>query len=131
MFHQQANPVMTAYKLVIFKFDKFGFTTLVESKVMSYEERLFAKFHRQVFVWIDKWYGLTLDDIRQIEDETKHSLERVKESAIKDICRFRLRQKICILIFSNGLSNKYVVIGYPTDGELVEIFVISKWNKPL
>ena len=39
--------------------------------------RLFRNFHRQVFCWLDEWYGLTMDDIRRIEDETKQELDKV------------------------------------------------------
>ncbi|KFD71224.1 hypothetical protein M514_04932, partial [Trichuris suis] len=38
-------------------------------------KRLFHVFHREVFCWMDNWYGLTMDDIRQIEDETKKELD--------------------------------------------------------
>jgi hypothetical protein len=31
--------------------------------------------NRKLFCWTDKWYGLTIDDIRQIEEETKKDLD--------------------------------------------------------
>ena len=39
--------------------------------------RLFRNFHRQVFCWMDEWYGMTMDDIRRIEAETKQELDKV------------------------------------------------------
>lgn len=30
--------------------------------------------HRQAWVWQDEWYGLTIDDIRQLEEETQRVL---------------------------------------------------------
>ena len=42
------------------------------------ERRLFTKFHRQLFCWIDKWHGLTMADIRRIEDEVQAELTKVK-----------------------------------------------------
>lgn len=30
----------------------------------------------QVFCWTDRWYGLTMDDIRAIEEKTKEELDR-------------------------------------------------------
>lgn len=39
--------------------------------------RLFTNFHRQVFCWIDSWFGLTMDDIRAIEDKTREELNEV------------------------------------------------------
>ena len=44
---------------------------------MNAERRVFTKFHREVCCWIDKWYGLTMEDIRRIEDETKRILVEV------------------------------------------------------
>jgi hypothetical protein len=49
-------------------------------------------FCRQVFCWIDRWYGLTMEDIRAIEDKTKEELDRVSR-----LYFFVLRNEICIL----------------------------------
>jgi len=69
------RPVMTCYKLVTCHFNWFGLQTRVEKLIHKYEMRLFTKFHRQVFCWIDNWYGLTLDDIRDLEVEVQRELE--------------------------------------------------------
>lgn len=39
--------------------------------------RLFRNFHRQVFCWLDEWYGMTMEDIRRLEAEAKEELDRV------------------------------------------------------
>ncbi|VDK57658.1 unnamed protein product [Anisakis simplex] len=39
--------------------------------------RLFSKFHREVFCWIDNWYGLTMADIRAIEEKAQKELDEV------------------------------------------------------
>jgi hypothetical protein len=44
------------------------------------ERRIFTNFHRQVFCWTDKWHGLTMQDIREIEDKTKRELDEVFEN---------------------------------------------------
>jgi len=41
------------------------------------ERRIFSNFHRQVFCWTDQWFGLTMADIRAIEDKTKVELDEV------------------------------------------------------
>ena len=41
------------------------------------ERRVFTNFHRQIFCWMDQWYGLTIEDIRAIEEKTKHELDQV------------------------------------------------------
>lgn len=71
------QPVMTCYKLVTCEFKWFGLQTRVESFIQKAERRLFTNFHRQVFCWIDRWHGLTMEDIRAIEDNTKEELDRV------------------------------------------------------
>lgn len=35
---------------------------------------------RQVFCWMDSWYGLTMDDIRAIEEKTKEELDKQRKS---------------------------------------------------
>lgn len=49
------------------------------------EKRLFTKFHRQVFCWLDKWIDLTMDDIRRMEEETQKELDEVTEDCILDL----------------------------------------------
>ena len=41
------------------------------------ERRIFLNFHRQVFCWVDKWHGLTMKDIRELEEKTKKELDEV------------------------------------------------------
>jgi len=74
------DPVMTCYKLVTCEFKWFGFQKRVEGIIHRYEKRLFSNFHRQLFCWIDRWYELTMDDIRQIEEDTRRELERQRAS---------------------------------------------------
>lgn len=73
---KKANPVMTCYKLVSCEFKWFGLQTRIENFIQKSERRLFTTFHRQVFCWTDRWYGLTMDDIRAIEEKTKEELDR-------------------------------------------------------
>ena len=89
-----AEPVMTAYKLVTVEFKWFGFQNKVESFIQKVcihslsrpkpnlvleqtERRIFLNFHRQVFCWIDRWHGLTMQDIRELEEKTKRELDEV------------------------------------------------------
>jgi len=73
------EPVMTAYKLVTMKFKWFGLQNRVESFIDKSEKRLFTTFHREVFCWTDKWHGLTMDDIREIEEKTKKELDEQRK----------------------------------------------------
>lgn len=33
--------------------------------------------NRQVFCWIDKWYGMTMEDIRALEEKVREELDKV------------------------------------------------------
>lgn len=71
----KVDPVMTCYKLVTVEFKWFGLQTRVENYIHKSEQRLFTVFHRQLFCWLDRWHGMTMDDIRKIEDKTKEELD--------------------------------------------------------
>jgi hypothetical protein len=73
------QPVMTCYKLVTVEFKWFGLQNRVESFIQKSERRLFTNFHRQVFCWMDLWHGLTMEDIRAIEDRTQEELEALRQ----------------------------------------------------
>uniref|UniRef100_A0A915L7P2 Phosphatidylinositol transfer protein n=1 Tax=Romanomermis culicivorax TaxID=13658 RepID=A0A915L7P2_ROMCU len=77
---KHCSPVMTCYKLVIVEFKWWGFQNRVESLIQKQERRIFHMFHRQVFCWIDRWYGYTMDDIRKLEDVTKEELNKQRLS---------------------------------------------------
>ncbi|ESO97894.1 hypothetical protein LOTGIDRAFT_209091 [Lottia gigantea] len=84
------KPVMCAYKLVRVHFKWWGLQNKVEKLIQKQEERLFTNFHRQVFCWTDKWYPLTMNDIRELEEKTKEELDQarvhgeVKGMVVKD-----------------------------------------------
>ncbi|CAB1348681.1 unnamed protein product [Coregonus sp. 'balchen'] len=61
----------------IFKSEKTGRGPLGPN--WKQEKRLFTKFHRQLFCLIDKWIGLTMEDIRRIEEETQKELDEMRE----------------------------------------------------
>jgi len=69
------DPVMTAYKLVTIQFKWWGLQDRVENFIHTTERRIFLNFHRQVFCWTDKWYGMTMADIRELEEKTKQELD--------------------------------------------------------
>nr|XP_056715516.1 phosphatidylinositol transfer protein beta isoform isoform X1 [Euleptes europaea] len=71
-------PKMCAYKLVTIKFKWWGLQNKVENFIQKQEKRIFTNFHRQLFCWIDKWIDLSMEDIRQMEDETQRELEALR-----------------------------------------------------
>ncbi|KAI8889327.1 phosphatidylinositol transfer protein [Backusella circina FSU 941] len=74
-WQQTCKPVMTCYKLVYIEFKWFGIQAKVESFIANTVHTLFTKFHRQLFCWTDKWYGMTIDDIRGLETQIKKDLD--------------------------------------------------------
>jgi len=76
----KTQPLMTCYKLVKSEFKWFGLQTRVENFIQSTDERLFRNFHRSLFCWVDKWHGLTIEDIRRIEHEAKEQLDESRKN---------------------------------------------------
>jgi len=76
------DPVMTCYKLVTVQFKWFGLQGRIENFVQRTERRIFTNFHRQVFCWIDRWHGLTIEEVREIEERYNRDLNsaRIKGS---------------------------------------------------
>lgn len=73
-------PIMCAYKLVTCDFKWWGLQNRVEAMLHNQEKRIFLNFHRQLFCWMDKWYGLTMADIRALEEEAKHELDKQRHT---------------------------------------------------
>lgn len=61
------KPVMCSYKLVNVAFEVWGFQTKVETYVHSCIREILLLGHRQAFAWIDEWYNMNLDDVREYE----------------------------------------------------------------
>jgi len=77
------TPIMTEYKLATVEFKVWGLQTKAEAwlqKAMVRDVLLLG--HKQAFCWIDEWYGLTMDDIRVIEEETKIMLDKVRNGTL-------------------------------------------------
>ncbi|CAL8101549.1 unnamed protein product [Calicophoron daubneyi] len=72
-------PIMCAYKLVTCEFKWWGIQSRVETMLQNQERRIFLNFHRQLFCWIDKWHGLTMADIRALEEKAKQELDKQRE----------------------------------------------------
>ena len=69
-----AEPLMTAYKQVTIEFNYWGLQGKVERWAQGFERKLFTRFHRQLFCWIDEWYGWDMEDVRAYEDQTARLL---------------------------------------------------------
>ena len=75
---------MTCYKLVKVEFNKALIGGKIERLAMHYYHELFTMFHRQLFCLIDEWHGMTIEGIRQFEEETKRALDEQREKPLTD-----------------------------------------------
>ncbi|KAK7055017.1 hypothetical protein SK128_015980 [Halocaridina rubra] len=73
---KKTEPIMTCYKLVKCEFKWFGLQTVMEINIQDFERRIFTVFHRQLFCWMDEWYGLSMEEIRRLENRTMKELGR-------------------------------------------------------
>ena len=71
-------PKMTCYKLYQVQFKWWGLQTKVQSIIFKAVRRLLTNFHRQLFCWLDLWFGMTMEDIRELEEKTKGELDRLR-----------------------------------------------------
>ncbi|KAG0551584.1 hypothetical protein BDA96_01G435700 [Sorghum bicolor] len=69
-------PVMTTYKLVIMDAPIWGLGERLEDCIIAGERALFLACHRLCFAWIDEWYGMTMEQIREMERQTDMLLKK-------------------------------------------------------
>ncbi|CAL8076921.1 unnamed protein product [Calicophoron daubneyi] len=69
--------IMCAYKLCRVEFKYWGMQKRIEQFIHDYALRkTMVRAHRQVWTWQDEWYGLTIEDIRKLEQETARALAK-------------------------------------------------------
>ncbi|XP_040993113.1 phosphatidylinositol transfer protein 2-like isoform X2 [Juglans microcarpa x Juglans regia] len=73
-WQNRCNPVMTAYKLVTIDAPYWGFGSRLEQALIAGEKALFLESHRNCFSWIDEWYGMTVQQIYELEQLTHSAL---------------------------------------------------------
>ena len=70
-----SSPMMCAYKLVEVEFKCMLLQSKIENIIQSKSRQIVTYFFRQLFCWMDNWYGLTIEEIRQLEENTKKELD--------------------------------------------------------
>ncbi|CAG9786738.1 unnamed protein product [Diatraea saccharalis] len=63
------QPIMCCYKAVNVKFEIWGLQTKVEEYVQGAIREILLLGHRQAFAWMDDWYNMTIEDVREYERE--------------------------------------------------------------
>lgn len=75
------HPVMTTYKLVTMDAPIWGLGERLEDCIIAGERALFLACHRLCFAWIDEWYGMTVEQIREMERQTDMLLKKTLKKA--------------------------------------------------
>lgn len=75
------KPMMCSYKLVDVRFDMMY---LIQARVEEFVHKSIREIllvgHRQAFAWIDEWFGLTLQDVRDFEAKMQEETnEKVRQ----------------------------------------------------
>jgi len=71
------------YKLVKISFEVWGFQTRVEDYAHKAIRDILLLGHRQAFAWIDEWFGMTVEDVRNYEKKMQEETNlKVMASAI-------------------------------------------------
>ncbi|KHJ79186.1 phosphatidylinositol transfer protein [Oesophagostomum dentatum] len=68
------TPIMCCYKVVTVHFKWTGLSNFVEKTIQKQYPKIFTKFHREAFCWIDYWLDLTDDELREFEEKTSEQL---------------------------------------------------------
>ncbi|XP_029819651.1 membrane-associated phosphatidylinositol transfer protein 1 [Manacus vitellinus] len=69
------GPLMCAYKLCKVEFRYWGMQSKIEQFIHDVGLRkVMLRAHRQAWCWQDEWTDLTMEDIRQLEEETARML---------------------------------------------------------
>ncbi|MBN3303898.1 PITC1 protein, partial [Amia calva] len=72
-WRENTKPVMCSYKLVGVKFEVWGLQTRVEQFVHKVIRDILLVGHRQAFAWVDEWYNMSMEEVREYERETQEA----------------------------------------------------------
>eukprot|EP01135_Chromosphaera_perkinsii_P010477 Nk52_evm1s2139 gene=Nk52_evmTU1s2139 len=69
---ETTRPVMCVYKLISISFHHmYGLRSHVQRYILDRNETLMLDAHLQSFLWMDEWYGMGMEEVREYEEETK------------------------------------------------------------
>ncbi|OCT60841.1 hypothetical protein XELAEV_18046863mg [Xenopus laevis] len=75
-WRESQEPIMCSYKLVAVKFEVWGLQSRVEQFVHKVVRDVLLIGHRQAFAWVDEWYDMTMDEVREYERTTQEATNR-------------------------------------------------------
>ncbi|TRY78149.1 hypothetical protein TCAL_13477 [Tigriopus californicus] len=79
-WRETTQPIMTCYKFITVQFKWFGIQNKMENVILDQYTKMLLALHQQMWCWTDEWLGMTMDDIRKLEEDTKDELHnQIKE----------------------------------------------------
>ncbi|XP_076416584.1 membrane-associated phosphatidylinositol transfer protein 2 isoform X3 [Peromyscus maniculatus bairdii] len=76
-YKKRLLPIMCAYKLCKVEFRYWGMQSKIERFIHDTGlRRVMVRAHRQAWCWQDEWYGLSMENIRELEREVQLMLSR-------------------------------------------------------
>lgn len=67
---------MCSYKLVHASFEVWGLQTRVEDFIQKCIRDVLLLGHRQAFTWIDEWYDMSIEDVREYEKRAQNETNK-------------------------------------------------------
>lgn len=84
-WRNSSRPIMCCYKSVSVKFEVWGLQTKVEDYVQGAIREILLLGHRQAFAWMDEWYNMTIEDVREYEQEMQAKTNIKLKSTIENV----------------------------------------------
>ncbi|ERE76757.1 membrane-associated phosphatidylinositol transfer protein 2 isoform 1 [Cricetulus griseus] len=92
-YKKRLLPIMCAYKLCKVEFRYWGMQSKIERFIHDTGlRRVMVRAHRQAWCWQDEWYGLNIENIRELEREVQLMLSRkmaqfAEEGGASELCK--------------------------------------------
>ena len=85
-WREDTKPIMCSYKLVDVRFELSLLTGRIEEFVHRAVREILLVGHRQAFAWIDEWFGMTIEDVRDYEQRMQaETNEKVRLSGSEPV----------------------------------------------
>ncbi|XP_067882756.1 cytoplasmic phosphatidylinositol transfer protein 1-like, partial [Heterodontus francisci] len=80
-WRESHKPIMCSYKLVTVKFEMYGLQSRVEQLVHKNIREILLVGHRQAFAWIDEWFDMSVENVREYERESQRETNQKVSTA--------------------------------------------------
>uniref|UniRef100_A0A8R1DNM9 Phosphatidylinositol transfer protein N-terminal domain-containing protein n=1 Tax=Caenorhabditis japonica TaxID=281687 RepID=A0A8R1DNM9_CAEJA len=75
-WQDEHDPIMCCYKLVSCNFKWTGLQRMIERTIHKQYPRVFGLMHRDAYLFMNEWYNMSMDEIREYEEETVVVLQK-------------------------------------------------------